>query len=278
MTKQYGILAHPAKHSLSAVMQNSAFKALGIDAQYRLFDIPENKLPDFMEQVKNEPILGLSVSLPYKQTIMDYMDEIYDDVRKIGAVNTVVNQGGFLHGYNVDFIGSNQALEEVCGDLNGKCIAILGAGGAARAICYGLLKEGAKVSVYNLDVRIAENLAREFSEMFDVEVKYGNLKEAGGTDGDILVQATSIWMTAPDSKLEDLISEDSVRHFDTVMDIVYVPLITPLIEAAKKLGKKIITGDKMLLYQGVEQFKLWTGENAPLSVMRSALEKILNYS
>lgn len=275
MTKQYGILAYPAKHSLSAVMQNAAFKALGIDAQYGLFEIPENELADFMKQVRHEPISGLSVSLPYKQVILEYLDEIHEDARKIGAVNTVMNNGGFLHGYNVDFIGAIRALEEVCGSLKGKRVTVLGAGGAARAICYGLLKEGAKVSIYNRDVEMAEKLAREFSEMFGVDVKYGSLGETSKASGDILIQATSIWMTASDSKLEDLISLEALGRFDIVMDIVYVPLKTPLIKAAAELGKKIITGDKMLLYQGMEQFKLWIGKEAPIQVMRNALEKNL---
>src|SRR3989338_5066305 len=149
MTKKYGILAYPAKHSLSPVMHNAAFKALALDAEYGVFEVPENELPAFMEQVKHEPIDGFSVSLPYKEVMLNYMNEVDEDARKIGAVNTVVNRGGVLYGYNTDFIGSNRALEEVCGDLNDRKAVVLGAGGAARAIIYGLLKEGSEVVVVN---------------------------------------------------------------------------------------------------------------------------------
>ena len=118
MTKKYGILAYPAKHSLSPVMHNAAFKALAVDAEYGVFEVPENELPAFMEQVKHEPIDGFSVSLPYKEVMLNYMNEVDEDARKIGAVNTVVNRGGFLYGHNTDFIGSNTALEEGGGDFN----------------------------------------------------------------------------------------------------------------------------------------------------------------
>jgi len=273
MSKKYGILAHPAKHSLSGVMQNAAFKAVGIDAQYGLFDIPVEGLDEFMDYVKHEPIYGLSVSFPHKGNVMKYMNEIHEDAQKIGAVNTVVNKGGFLYGYNTDFTGSNKALEEVVGRLKGKKVAVLGAGGAARAVAYGLLKEGAEVSIYNRSKPNAKELADYFSGLFGVEVVAGTLDEMAEIEhGDILIQTTSIWMTPDEAKLEDLIPESVVAKFDVMEDIVYVPLKTPLIKAAERLKKTVITGDKMLLYQGMEQFKLWTKKEAPVKVMRTELE------
>lgn len=275
MTKKYGILAYPAKHSLSPVVQNAAFKAIGFDAEFGIFEIPENELAGFMEQVKHEPISGLSVSAPYKEVVTQYLNEITQDAREIGAVNTIVNRGGNLYGYNVDYIGINKALEEVVGGLSDKKVVVLGAGGAAKACVYDLLKEGALVSVYNRSAEKALELAEHFKELFEAVVETGGLDDMTDVRGDILVQTTSIWMTDPDAKLSDLLPEGILKNFSCVMDIVYKPLETPLIKAAGELGIKIITGDKMFLYQAVEQFKLWTGRDAPVEVMRQALEDAL---
>ncbi|MBD3330689.1 shikimate dehydrogenase [Candidatus Peregrinibacteria bacterium] len=274
MTKNFGILAYPAKHSLSPVMHNAAFRELNIDAQFGVFEISENEFSDFIERVKHEPISGLAVSLPYKENIVFQLNKVGGDAKKIAAVNTVVNKGGFLYGYNTDFIGSNMALNEVEPDLKDKKVTILGAGGASRAICYGLLKEGAKVSIYNRTKKRAENLAKEFSKMFETEVKSGDLKEIVKCEkGDILIQASSIWLTSSKIDAELQIPAGLVEKFDTIMDIVYSPLITPLLKTAKKLNKRVITGDKMLLYQAVSQFELFTNEKAPIKLMQKVLRE-----
>jgi len=271
MTKKYGILGFPAKHSLSPLVQNVAFKAADIDAEYRVYEILPEKLSEFMENVRHEPISGLSVTAPHKVRVTDFLDNIDEDAHKIGAVNTVVNKGGFLHGYNVDFIGTNKALMEKVGSLKGKKVAVLGAGGAARSTVYGFLKEGAGVGIYNRTAKNANEIAKYFSDIFGVEVVSGGLEEIEG--GDILVQATSIWITEPDAKCEDLISKEQVDSFDVVMDIIYKPLITPLLEVARDMGKIIISGDKMFIYQAFEQFKLWTGKEAPKEEMNDALKR-----
>lgn len=266
MHKKYGILAHPAGHSLSPAIFNAAFKEVGMDAEYRVYDIPDVKLAEFMKTVRHEPVSGLSVSLPHKEAVMTYLDEVDEDARAIGAVNCVVNRGGFLHGYNTDFVGANKALLEV-GSLSGRKVVLLGAGGAARAITYGLLKKGAEVTILNIDKEKAAELAGEFG------VSYGLLADAEQFDGDILVQATSIWTLNPEAELSDLIPDEYVKRFEIVMDIVYKPLMTPLLMAAESAGKTVITGDKMLLYQAVEAFKLFTKKDAPVEVMRKELEK-----
>lgn len=262
MMKQYGILAYPAKHSLSPVMHDAAFKALGIDAQYGVFEIPDHELGDFFEKVKHDPISGLSVSLPYKERVLDFMNEVSDDVKKIGAANTVVNNGGFLYGYNTDFMGSNRALKEVT-SVHGKKVVVIGAGGSSRAIAYGLKQEGASVVVINRTKEKADKLAA------DLGVESGEY----GTDihGDILVHAASTWHYNTAAPLPFFCEEDYLRNFELVMDIAYTPLITPLLAVAKKLGIKYISGEKMLLYQAAEQFKLWTGLEAPVEVMQKAL-------
>lgn len=261
--KQYGILGYPAKHSLSPAVQNAAFKALSVDAQYGVFEVPMAELADFIGEVKGGLADGLSVTAPYKEVVMEYLSEVAGDARAIGAVNTVVNNGGVLSGYNTDYIGMNKALVEVVGSLKGRRAVVLGAGGAARAAVYGLKAEGAEVGVYNRTASKALALAEEFG------VEGGGLDDVRG--GDILLQTTSIWMDDVDAGVEDLISEEVLREFEVVMDIVYKPLITPLIETARRLGLRTITGERMFLHQAIVQFELWTGQRAPMEVMEKVL-------
>lgn len=266
MTKQYGILAYPASHSLSPVIHNTAFEALSIDAQYGIFEIPENELSEFMERVINEPVSGLSVSLPYKEMILNFMNNIDEDARKIGAVNTVVNKGGFLYGYNTDFLGATRALKEKLSSLKGRKVVVIGAGGSAKAIVYGLIKEGAEVTVINRTKEKADQIAANFGD----SVRSAEFDK--NTLGEILIHTSSIWTGNNSEELPFFCEADYVKNFQLVMDIAYTPLITPLLKVAQNLGIEFITGDKMLLYQAEEQFKLWTNEKAPLESMRKALE------
>ena len=269
MTKRYGILAYPAKHSLSPALHNAAFKALGIDAAFEFFEIPEEDFDGFMKSLVENGISGLAVSLPYKETIMKYLDEVDEAAKEIGAVNTVVNRDGRLYGYNTDYIGVERALEGI--ELKNKSCVVIGAGGAARGVLYALLKKGARVGVYNRTKAKAEELAKYFEKIFAVEIEHGDLQEMTESEGDILINTSSIWLDGS-AKLEDLVPEAYIKKFSVVMDIIYKPLITPLIEAAKKVGASGLTGDKMFLYQAMEQFKLWTGKEAPEEAFSYALE------
>ncbi|MEK7085463.1 MAG: shikimate dehydrogenase, partial [Patescibacteria group bacterium] len=232
-----------------------------------------------------DPLIGgFSVSLPYKELIVDYLDDVDDDAMRIGAVNTVVNKNGALFGYNTDFIGATRALTGIRGGLKGKVVVILGAGGVARAIAYGLLAEGADVWIKNRTRPKADRIAVEFAEMFDSEIHSDDWDN--WQTGDILINATSFWLENKDlgaTELPDFCDESFVKDFETVMDVGYNshmknfpdPLMTPLLLVAKEVGCKVITGDKMLLYQAAEQFKLWTGKKAPMEVMSRALKKAL---
>ncbi|MFA5948362.1 MAG: shikimate dehydrogenase [Candidatus Gracilibacteria bacterium] len=281
MIKKYGILANPAKHSLSPVMHNAAFNECGIEAEYFIYEIPEMEFPAFMKQAKNEHISGLSVSLPYKETIMNFLHVIDEDAKKIGAVNTVLNDGGYLYGYNTDFIGSNLAIKEICGDnLKEFNVVVLGAGGSARAVIYGLLREGVKnISIINRTKENAIEIADDFNKIFNVKIECFDVKKVHEDfnkigDKNLLIQTTSIWTLNPNiskQAVEDFCPKSFVNNFEYVMDIIYNPIQTPLIKIANELGKKTITGDSMLLYQAAEQFKIWTKKKAPIEVMRKAL-------
>lgn len=270
--KQYGILAYPAKHSLSPVMHNAAFKALGIDAEYRIFEVADYELASFMENVKIEPVSGLSISLPYKEVIVNFLNHVDEDAKKIAAVNTIVNNGGSLRGYNTDYLGVVAALKEAYGSLEGKKVVVIGAGGSARAAIYGLLKEGASVWIKNRTRKKADMIAVEFAELFDAEIHSQDWNDL--VTGNILIHSTSIWHERPE-EIPSFCDLDYVNNFEVVMEVAYLPLMTPLLKVAAGLGKKVISGDKMLLYQAVEQFKLWTGQEAPVEVMREALSTAL---
>jgi len=278
--KQYGILAYPVKHSLSPVIHNAAFRELGIDAQYGVFERKADELEDFMHSVKEKGISGLSVSLPHKQNVMKYLDRVDDAAQKIGAVNTVVNESGVLSGFNTDWIGSNNALIEAVGDLKDKTVTILGAGGSARAVAYGCLYAGAHVWIKNRTKEKSDAIAVEFAELFNTEIHSAELEDMKAAD--ILINTTSCWLDDSEdwqgTAIAAYVDSDHLANYDAVMDIVYKPLITPLLWMALDAKVEIINGARMLLYQACEQFELWTGKKAPVEVMQDVLQKNLSES
>lgn len=272
--RHFGILAYPAKHSLSPVIHNAAFKHLGLKAAYDFYEVKSEDLAEFvMDNLKTAKVTGLSVSLPHKVAIMACVDQVSAEAQAIGAVNTLVFREGIWRGENTDWVGSNEALvvDGKC-DLFGKKVVIIGAGGSARAIVFGLVKAGAKVVLVNRTLEKALKIAKDFPE-----IEVYSLEELEKVSGDILIHTTSIWLnskfkeSSENLDLPNFCEENFVKQFDLVMDIVYKPLMTPLLKIAQKLGKKIVTGEKMLLYQAVKQFEIWTGKKAPVEVMKTAL-------
>ncbi len=258
----YGILANPAGHSLSPQMHNAAFAALKIDANYDRFEIDPQRLVEFLMEVRERPIAGLSVSLPFKEVVMEFLDEVNVEAQAIGAVNTIVNDGGFLRGMNTDFIGFQKSIEGYDFDR----AVVFGAGGAARAVIYGLLDLGVKeIVVQNRSFEKAENLAREFG------VSAAQAEEV--LSGDLFVQTSAIWHDKDHSAIENYLKPENLADFKLVTDISYKPLMTPLLLAAQEAGVEIVSGEKMLLFQAVRQFEIWTGLEAPISVMAEVLNK-----
>jgi shikimate dehydrogenase len=265
----YGIVGHPVAHSLSPAMYNAAIKHLKIDAEYRIFDIdpsdPEN-LANFCYETTLNNISGFSVTMPYKQEIMTYMDE-YDPLAKIvGCVNTVINDDSRLIGYNTDTIGSMQALREKS-DLIGRKALVMGGGGAARAIAYGLKEFGTDVFLFNRTMEKAEEIAKEY-DMLTID-----FRKIQDEDFDIIINATPVG-SAPNTE-ESLLHADQIPSHAVVMDVNTNPVETQLIKEAKKAGAKTVTGERMLLHQAVNQFKLFFNLEAPLEVMEKAMEEEL---
>ncbi len=269
MTQIYGIVAHPVAHSLSPIIHNAAFEALNIDAKYEKFDFESEDLFEFLKKVKKENILGLSVSIPHKETIIQYLDEVSDTAKIIGAVNTVINRNGKLYGTNTDYIGvlhalcPNSALNSQLSVLKSS-VLILGAGGSARAIVYGLKLKGLKVFIANRTEEKAKDLAEEFDVNFLCNADLDKLIP------DIIINTTSVGMFGVAVEKSPYPKELFKKH-QIVMDIVYRPLMTKFLTDAKNAGCQIITGEKMLLYQAVEQFELWTNQKAPFEIMKKAL-------
>jgi len=271
--KTYGLIGFPVKHSLSAVMHNAAFKHLGIDAEYKLFEIRPDELEGFFSHFK-ERLSGINITIPHKEASIKYVDELAGAANWIGAINTVALEKDRLTGYNTDETGFVRSLKE---DLNfnpaQKKAVIFGAGGAARAVSFGLLREKIeRMILMDIDKKRSINLAKLLkSKGCDVTAVEYDRRVAGELvyNSDLLVNATPCGMKKGDPELLD---PNFLHDRLTVFDLIYNPGQTPLIEEAKKRGVKAANGLGMLLYQGAAAFELWTNIKAPIDVMRKALQ------
>ncbi len=257
-----GIVLHPAGHTRSPAMHNAAFQALGLDAVYTAFDVPPEALRDAMAGARALGIRQLAVSIPHKLAVMEYLDEVDETAARIGAVNTVTRRDGRLVGSNTDWIGAARALEREV-DLEGARAAVIGAGGAARAIVYGLVQRGARVVVLNRTPERARALAKDLGAQSG-----GALEELARTPHDVLINATPVGLGGEVSPVHAAwISEGAA-----VMDAVYEPEQTRLLRDAAARGARPIGGKWMLVYQAAEQLRLWSGHEAPIEVMAEAFD------
>ncbi len=268
----YGIVGFPVKHSLSPLMHNAAFAHLGIDAQYRLFEKTPQELEPFFRSLQDEGVRGLNVTVPYKESVAPFLARVSADARLIGAVNTVVVGEDGLSGHNTDAAGFLRHLrEDVRFDPRGKNAAVIGAGGASRAITVSLCQSGIKeLFLYDVDRGKAERLAAQARQHFPsvALVAANTIEEARVPECALLVNTTPLGMKSLDPLPvpEELLPEQGL-----VYDLVYVPAQTKLLQAARRRRLLAVNGIGMLLYQGMLAFQLWTGREAPTEVMRRAL-------
>lgn len=248
-TKILGVIGSYAENSLSKFIHNENFKKEGLNYIYIPFKTEPEELEGFMINFRKFNFHGSAVTIPHKVEIMKYLDCIEERTQKIGAVNTVVNDKEKLKGYNTDYQGAIRALEEKV-RLKGKRALILGAGGAARAIGYGLKEKETEIIIANRREEKARKLAGELN------VKYCSLNNIDKELYDIIINTTSVGMY-PDAGRS--VIEKKYLRGKTVFDIVYRPMVTQMIKDGKSVGAAIVEGYIMLLYQGVEQYKLWTG-------------------
>ncbi|MCK4582402.1 shikimate dehydrogenase, partial [Candidatus Bathyarchaeota archaeon] len=195
--KRCYIVGYPVEHSMSPVMHNAAFKALGLDAEYKLAPLKPGQLGTFIDKLKDNEVLGASVTIPHKVEVMRHLDHIDETARAIGAVNTIVHREGRLYGYNTDSTGGVGALTEKYGSLKGRNVTILGAGGASRAITYQVSRVDCKVTVLNRSVERARNLVDDLRPQTSAELRYGSLTQLPGVidDTDVLINTTSVGMS-----------------------------------------------------------------------------------
>ena len=273
--KVYGVIGNPIEHSLSPVMHNAAFEALGLDAIYLAFRVAEHDLGDAIRGAKSLGIAGLNVTIPLKEKALAFVDA--DDVAtRIGAINTIDFTSGTPTGYNTDGIGALTVLKERVGEIRGKEVLILGAGGAARAIAFYLDAEGARLTIANRTEDRAAMLASSLHNADFISLSEEELKRHI-KDADILINTTSVGMYPRADAT--LVNAGMMHSRLVVFDIVYNPAETKLLREAKKAGvQTIIEGVKMLVYQGAASFRIWTGMEPPVEVMEAAVRKALSLS
>ncbi|MBR6994325.1 MAG: shikimate dehydrogenase [Methanobrevibacter sp.] len=275
-TNIVGLIGHPVEHSFSPPMHNEAFDELGMDYAYVAFDVNPADLQTAIEGAKSLNIKGFNVTIPHKIEVMQFLNEIDEVAGLIGAVNTIDFKN--IKGYNTDGIGAVRAIEEVT-SIKNKNVVVAGAGGASRAISFYLAKYGAEsMAILNRNVEKAQGLAADVSQSGLIgDIKADSISEIRNylKDADILVDTTPIGMH-PNISDEPIAFAEDMDEDLVVFDAVYNPNVTVLLKEAIKAGAKPVYGIKMLLYQGAESFKIWTGRDAPVDVMEKALKDTLN--
>ncbi len=263
-TALYGVLGNPVGHSLGPAMHNSAFAHVGFNGVYLAFKVADIK--SAVSGIRALGIKGVSITIPHKVAIMEHLDRVDDTAARIGAVNTVVNENGVLTGFNSDSPGAMAALLEKTA-IKGKTVAMIGAGGAARAVGHGIKANKGELVILNRTVAKGEALARDLNAGFFPLDRFKDIRP------DIVINTTAMGMT-PETDVMP-VPPSFIRPKMVVMDIVYNPLDTALLKAARQKGCKIVDGVAMFVYQGAYQFEIWTGKKAPVDIMRSVVLKAL---
>ena len=273
-TTIYGIFGHPVEHTFSPGMHNSAFKKLGMDACYVPFAVSPGDLEDAVRAVVPLGLRGLNVTVPHKERVLVYLDDLSKEARLIGAVNTIEVKKGRLIGHNTDGRGFLRALmEHGWLDPKGKRFLFIGSGGAGRAVSFSLALAGAAAIVFrDIDARKASLLAQDIREKTGVPstaIGQESLPQHAA-DADCLINASPIGLKRTDPLP---IPAGLIERKHLVCDLVYNPPETSLLKTAKKRGAKRLSGLGMLLYQGVIAFEIWTGKKAPVLIMKNALAR-----
>jgi shikimate dehydrogenase len=264
-TAIFALFGNPVGHSLSPLMHNAVYKEMKIDASY--VPVCVETLEDAIQGIREGDIQGASITIPFKTAVMPYLDEIERSAQQIGAANTIWHDdNGGLSGYNTDWIGLVRDLEESL-EIRKKTFVILGAGGAARAAVFGIQQRGGTPLIINRTPTRGEEMAQEFG------CPFYPLSEIGNIRADCLINTTPVGM-AP-HKRKSPIEKRVLSNFRWVMDCIYNPLKTQLLQDAEEAGCATLNGVGMFVHQGAEQIKIWTGMEPPWEFMkRIVLEKL----
>jgi len=276
MAKRVVLIGHPVAHSLSGVLQQAAFDALAIDAVYEPLDRPLMELPESIAALRGDEYLGANITVPFKERVVPMVDRTTEEAHATGAVDTITREGARLVGHNTDVLGFRPALDSLVGKQRmPKLAVVLGAGGGARAVVYGLITAGFQhVIVFNRHLHRGEALVRHFAKSaahMELKAKpwHESVLEAELSRTKVLINASSVGRVADETPIPaELLPPDLL-----VLDLLYTPKETRLVREARAAGAtSAVNGDMMLIHQTAAAFRLWTGQQAPLDLLAERLD------
>ncbi len=281
--KRVGLIGYPVAHSLSPLIQNVAFAHHHREERYELWETAASELEARVRSLRSPDALGANVTVPYKQAVIPYLDRLDALAEQTGAVNTIVNEGGRLAGYNTDVAGFQRALEATGFSPAGQPVALLGAGGAARAVGLALVRShAASIDLCDVDAARAQTLAAHLRSLAsggtDVrahEPSDASFREAVAKSL-LLVNCTPVGTRHSELEGQAPVDRAGIPPGALVFDLVYNPPLTPLLAVSQARGARTVSGLMMLVYQAAASFKLWTGLDAPVNEMLAAAEQALN--
>ena len=269
MLKTYAVIGDPIDHSLSPTIHNAAYRELEMECMYIAYRVIRGELATGIESLKKIKISGFNVTIPHKIEMMKYLDNVDENCKKIGAVNTILNDDGILRGFNTDMDGFLEPIKRKEIPIKDSKVLLLGAGGAARSIVVGFQKEGAKnITIVNRTKNKADELA-EFSNKLGLNSNSRTIEEMDNFDSsyDFVINASSVGL----KNERNIIPERLLNEQTTVYDIVYKPIKTDLINKAKERKCNIIFGYEMLLGQAMRSFEIWLDKKAPYDTMKRSI-------
>ena len=280
VTTKLGIIGFPIRHSISPVFQQAALDYLGMDASYHAWEVNPGELDEFIAGLRSPDVLGINVTVPHKEAVVPFLDEVDEWATAAGAVNTIVNRAGRLTGHNTDGTGFLRALREAGGfNPTGRRVLILGAGGAARGVILALIRDGVgQLTIANRTLERAQQLSRmardNGHDARAVALEEVDLSPAAAS-AELIINCTTIGMSHGPNETGSALSAEQIPPRALVNDLVYNPLETPLLRQASLAGASTLGGIHMLVYQGAASFEMWTGKEAPVQVMLQAATKAM---
>jgi shikimate dehydrogenase len=275
--KLVGLIGYPLGHSITPSVYGATLATMGIEARCEPWSVPAEQLEETIARIRREDCFGANVTVPHKEAVIPMLDELDENVRKIGAVNCIVNNGGRLSGHNTDKYGFMRALREAGFDANGKRALLLGYGGAARAVGVGLIEAGVDEMIVTGRApekarRLAHDLAQDTGVTRVVSLAWDSpVFDAACRDSDLIVNCTPLGTRGREqTEGKSPIGASLIRAGAWTYDLVYNPQETPFLRQASQAEAHTIGGLDMLIYQGVQSIELWTGQEPPVEVMREA--------
>lgn len=255
--KLYGLIGETLTHSLSPQLHKEIYLRTGIEAAYKNFPLPSDKVPHAIESLRILSISGSNVTIPYKEAVMPYLDAIDPTAEKLGVVNTILNTDGYLEGYNTDYEGFGLLFKRRHWDLTGAHVTVLGTGGSSKMVVQYVRDHGAEA------ITLVSRTPN--TSLGDGLLKYKTYEELSELEGDYLINTTPVGMYP--NMTESPVDQETVSHFGACIDLIYNPLETVLLRQAKELGKPVANGLEMLIGQAIKSVEIWEGRLLPEHLM-----------